>query len=473
LTGADREYRVISLVVTQQEEWLQDAESPATSAQTRQPDWLPASQIQSTISSCRASPPTYVLVEPDSRSICERVVEGERLRADLFGANLHGRVVENKEKQTSCRMRRTSGLTVREIPIAEVDANFSQRWARLGSASLDGNTFLAPAFVQSLVRNLPDVTAPFLVAIEEEATQSLTGLCVLEEVRGSRLLPLSHLRIWQTDHGLTGGVLLKSDVAELTAEALFEWLTANGNRWNGLALSDLPVDSQTGKTLFAVASQAAHSWREDSRSRRACIRVEEIPDDVTTLYSKSRRKSLRQNLRKLESHGEVQFRIHTQDADGRLLDEFLRLEATGWKGESKTALGSDPNLTAFSHDWSAALAESGQLAICELSVDGHPIAMSLNPISGDTMFAFKIGWEASFASCSPGTLCEWFTLQSVKTQRPHIRFVDSCSVPGSYVEKIWPWSFELTDGVFPTTWLGSLAVDSMLRIKQLKRLLRG
>jgi CelD/BcsL family acetyltransferase involved in cellulose biosynthesis len=369
-------------------------------------------------------------------------------------------------------MRCASGLTVREIPIAEVDAEFSERWAQLGPTSLDGNAFLGPAFVQSLVRNLPDVATPFLVAIEEEATQTLTGLCVLEEVRGSRLLPLSHLRNWQTDYTLTGGVLLRSDAAESTAEALFEWLEANGHRWNGLAFSDLPANSRTGRTLFAAASQAGHSWREDSRLDRASVPVEEIPDDIMTLYSKSRRKSLRRIRRKLESHGEVQFEIHTKDPDNRLLGEFLRLEASGWKGRGNSALASDPQQAAFCHEWVAAIAGAGELAICELSVDGRPVAMSLNAIHGDTLFACKVGWEESFADCSPGTLCELFTLQSLRTLLPHVRFVDSCSRPGSYVEKIWPWTFELTDGVFPTTWLGSLAVDSMLRIKQVKRLLR-
>ncbi|MBC8290072.1 MAG: GNAT family N-acetyltransferase [Planctomycetes bacterium] len=391
----------------------------------------------------------------------------------LSSLNLATENVLKSQSHTTDLVFTTAGLAVREVSVRSVDAAFEQQWMRLESASLDGNAFLSPSFVRSLERNLPQKTSPFIVAIEEETAGTLTGLGVFEEVRGSRLLPMTHLRSWETEFGFTAGFLLDACHAEATAAALFGWLKANGNRWNGLAFSNLPAESQNTQVLLASAERAGHSWREDSRSARACLRVAEIPDDVMTLYSKSRRKSLRQNLRKLESHGEVRFRIHTQDSDGRLLGEFLRLESSGWKGEGNTALGSDSNLTAFSREWTTALNESGQLAICELSVDGRSVAMSLNPICGETMFAFKIGWEESFAACSPGTLCEWLTLQSLQSHLPQIRFVDSCSQPGSYVEKIWPWTFELTDGVFPTTWPGSLAVDSMLRIKQVKRLLRG
>lgn len=374
-------------------------------------------------------------------------------------------------QQSDVARRSATGLTVRGISVSAVDSEFVRQWSQLESSSLDGNAFLSPGFVQSLERNLSE-PAPFVVAVEDEATGTLAGLGVFEEVRGTRLLPLTHLRAFETDFGFTSGVLLDACHADAAADALFGWLKANGS-WNGLAFSRLPTDSQTTRTLIAAAERNGHGWREDSLSQRACIRAEEIPDEAMSLYSKSRRKSLRQNLRKLASNGNMHFQIHTEDASGRCLAEFLRLEACGWKGEGQSALGCAGNLSTFAREWAASLAEAGQLAICELSIDGRPVAMSLNPISGDTMFAFKIGWDSEFASCSPGNLCEWFTLQSLPTELPQIRFVDSCATTGSYIEKIWPWTFELADGVFPTTWLGSLAVDSMLRLKQVKRLLRG
>lgn len=380
----------------------------------------------------------------------------------------------NSHQQTvrSTLWHSPSGLTVREMPLTEVDTSFSERWAELESNSLNGNAFLSPGFVLAVARNVVE-RPPFLVAIEDKSTGSLTGLGVFEEVHGSRLLPLTHLKHWETDFGFTGGVLLEANEPDASAAALFEWLKVNGSRWHGLAFSNLPAESPTARTLFTAAGTAGHTWRQDSGSRRALIRTEEIPDDVMTLYSKNRRKSLRQNLRKLEAHGSVKFQIHRRDPDGCRRQEFLRLEASGWKGEDGTALGSAPQLTAFCREWMDSLLESGMLAICELSVDDQPVAMSLNPISGETLFAFKIGWDASFAACSPGTLCEWHMIRSLKSELPRVRFVDSCSTEGSYVEKIWPWKLKLTDGVFPTTWFGGLAVDSMLRVKYVKRLLRG
>ena len=366
----------------------------------------------------------------------------------------------------------TGPVTVRELNPLELEAGFLTQWRQLESAGIEGNAFLAPEFVQAAVEHLSTEAQPFVLAVERQQTRELIGLGVFEETRGSRLLPLTHLQGWQCEYAFTDGLLLHSASQDEAADALFAWLIQNSRRWHGLAFTNRTSGSRLDRTLSAAAERAGLEWVEDWRIERAAIEVAEVPEDcLSALYSKNRRKKLRRDMRRLETHGTVQFRIETDDGDQRLLQEFLRLEQSGWKGADETALASRPDHAQFCCSWVKSLAENGKAIFAELTVDGRPVAMSLNALSCDRLFAFKIGWDSEFADCSPGVLSELLLLQALSEQLPGTRFVDSCAKPDSYLDHLWPWKQALTTGVFPVTRLGSLAAGSMLRIKQARRLL--
>lgn len=357
--------------------------------------------------------------------------------------------------------------------LGEVDADFRRKWDQLESQTVEGNAFLSPGFVLSATQNLALESEPFLLAIERHTPSApeLVGLLVVEESSGSTLLPLKHLQSWRCDHSFTDGLLLSEKYADEGAETLFHSLNLQ-SCWHGLAFTNRTRGTTLDRILCEAAARVDSGWQEDWYSERACIPANEVPADcLGTLYSKSRRKTIRKNLKKLEGFGEVRFEIHNSDLDGQLLDKFLSLEASGWKGLEGTALGCEKNHTSFCRDWVKALENAERLTIAELSAGQRTIAMSLNPLSGNRLFAFKIGWDSEFAACSPGTLCEYMLMQSLKEKLPEISIVDSCSKPDSYVEGIWPWKLGLTSGVFPTSGVGRLAVSSMSRLKQLKRLL--
>ena len=99
------------------------------------------------------------------------------------------------------------------------------------------------------------------------------------------------------------------------------------------------------------------------------------------------------------------------------------------------------------------------------------MASTLNLLSGESLFAFKIGWDPEFAECSPGTLSELNLLEHCH-EVPGLNQIDSCAKPGSYVENVWPWRRKLTTGVFTTSMTGTLAASALSRVKQIKRLLR-
>lgn len=361
---------------------------------------------------------------------------------------------------------------VREVDLSTVDLTFVRRWRHLESRSIEGNAFRSPDLVLPALR-LPDHSRdkPFGLAVES-ANGDLLGLGVFEESRGSRLLPLTHLRSWQSDYSLFDGLLVDRNAAHDVLTSLFRFV-AGDSRWNGIGFEDRSSDSVLSTELDRAAETIGTAWHEDWSVDRAVIPVSEIPDDgFASLYSKSRRKTLKQSIRRLQSRGAVSYALHIPEAgETRAVDEFLRLEALGWKGEQGTAMAVDPAHTQFCRDLVGGFAENSRAVFGELKVDGRIVASTLNLLAGDTLFAVKIGWDPEFADCSPGTLSELSLLQHCR-ELSGIRQIDSCAKPGSYVGKVWPWRTTLTTGVFTTSMTGTLAASALGRIKQLKRLLK-
>ncbi len=97
----------------------------------------------------------------------------------------------------------------------------------------------------------------------------------------------------------------------------------------------------------------------------------------------------------------------------------------------------------------------------ELTVGGQTVASTCNLVRGDTLFALKVGWNAEFASGSPGI---WS-----RTASASVRFssvspaaqIDSCAKSGSHLESLWPRRRQMADIVY--TWSYSATMLSSLR----------
>ena len=364
-----------------------------------------------------------------------------------------------------------TSLRVRQVDPATAESEFVRRWRDLETRSIEGNAFRSPDLVIPALR-LPVAGSEQPLALTVQSDDGdLLALGIFEVCRGNRLLPMTHLRSWQSDFSLSDGLLVDRQHAEPALAALFQCV-ADHRDWNGIAFENRTADSPLSDTLHSAAVQTGATWHEDWQIERAVIPVDEIPDgDVFSMYSKSRRKSLKRNIRRLQSNGAVSYRlVCPEPGDHQAVDEFLRLEALGWKGDEGTALATDSEHEQFCRQLVDGFAANTRVVFGELCVDCRPIASTLNLLSGETLFAMKIGWDPALAECSPGTLSELCLLQHCR-QLTGVQRVDSCAKPGSYVDNIWPWRRTLTAGVFTTSMTSTLAASALGRIKQLKRML--
>jgi CelD/BcsL family acetyltransferase involved in cellulose biosynthesis len=189
------------------------------------------------------------------------------------------------------------------------------------------------------------------------------------------------------------GALLESRVAPLLE---FEWSSAAGPFYGALA---------------EAASDGGHPWLvTDVYTRAILVRGR----DPRPRFNSNMKNNVRRWSARLAAHGEVKAVQLGRDGDvAAWLDEFMRLEAAGWKGKAGSALACREDDRRFAAAIFPEAFRRGQLLITGLDLAGKPLARHCMLAAGEGAFTFKIAYDESYASCSPGILADvenvrWF-----------------------------------------------------------------
>ncbi|RIK79631.1 MAG: hypothetical protein DCC68_12895 [Planctomycetota bacterium] len=128
--------------------------------------------------------------------------------------------------------------------------------------------------------------------------------------------------------------------------------------------------------------------------------------DPEQKLSAKRRSDLRRARRRAEEAGTVTTEIVAPRPDqvDALLDEAFAVEMKSWKGEDGTAMACDPDEAAFCRAYARTASRHGVLRLCFLRIDGVAAAMHVAMVHGGGFWLLKIGYDESFARCSPGML---------------------------------------------------------------------
>jgi CelD/BcsL family acetyltransferase involved in cellulose biosynthesis len=172
-----------------------------------------------------------------------------------------------------------------------------------------------------------------------------------------------------------------------------------------VVLKRLPADSPTCTVLRAALGRGAVVI---SRSVPGApfIELDQSWHDPEQRLSSRRRADLRRARRRAGELGHVTFEM-SSPPPGRvlpLLEEAFRVEAACWKGDGGTALLHDRRRGEFFHRYATAAASLGILRVTFLRIDGRPAATQIAVESGGRYWLLKIGYDASYSRCSPGTL---------------------------------------------------------------------
>ncbi|MGA9599595.1 MAG: GNAT family N-acetyltransferase, partial [Methylocystis sp.] len=183
-------------------------------------------------------------------------------------------------------------------------------------------------------------------------------------------------------------------------------------------------------------------------------------------------RELYRRRRRLAERGAVEFALlDDRAAVEGALEEFLALEASGWKGR-RGALLREPNLAAFARCATQATARGGQCKIARLALDGAPLAMGILFESGDRAYFWKIAFDERYRAYAPG-IDLVHRLTGVLAERDDIALTDSCAIANHpMIDRFWPDRIGVCDVAVALNPAGPKAFRAACAVERLKRELR-
>jgi CelD/BcsL family acetyltransferase involved in cellulose biosynthesis len=360
-----------------------------------------------------------------------------------------------------------------EIIAADAAAAHIEAWRGLSARALEANVFAEPVFILNALRHFVGSDRLRLLFVWQGAGEErLIGAIVLQFPKGP--LGFGVARVWQSNQAGLAALMLDREAAERALEAVIAWIARERPKIIGLLLPTLDVAGPTSAAARAVSLRRNAQFRQLSpRGRAVLAAAAKLARGFETSLPKKRLKEWGRQMRRLRERGQVQRRVA---ADASAVEKFLVLEAKGWKGAQRTALGADAGLAAFTRAMLGSLAQDGRLAIHLLELDGQALAIGLMLRSGDRAFYWKTAYDEAYAEYSPGVQ---LTLEISRAQQRDatIATTDSCAIEGHpMIDRLWTARLALIDCVVATRpgaarglalWLAAEAAK--LRLKEIAK----
>ena len=241
----------------------------------------------------------------------------------------------------------------------------------------------------------------------------------------------SIIRAWSNSFAPLGTPLVDAEDAAETLDNLFEGLTARDLNLPGtLVLPDIRLNGVFARMAKAVALSRNLPVAVANPLQRPMLQSEE--DAAAYLghsVSSSHMREMRRQWRQLEELGTVVYAVARQPREIHArFEEFLAMEAGGWKGKRRSALVTDRYHTAFAREAISNLAAIDAVRIHTIDLNGKAIAATIVLMMGGEAYTWKTAYDEAYARYSPGKLLmaeltEWH-LDDANIVRS-----DSCAVP--------------------------------------------
>ena len=331
------------------------------------------------------------------------------------------------ERQDEWRVEDDGLAPLETVALPAADPGFLREWRELAAASVEPNPFDEDWFLTPALDCFAGAATVEIAAYRSGG--QLCGLMPLVAAPRYEGRPLPHWRNWMHANAFLGAPLVRPGHEAGFWSALLRHCDAAARSSLFLHLDTIPLEGPLFEALRTVCRAEKRRLGVVQAHERAVLDSPLGADAYreATLSAK-RRKEMRRQMRQLSQRGEVSFASQEDDADiERWIEDFLQVEASGWKGEAASALDCDERTRTL---FTRALREGarrGALIRRALLLDGRPIAMLVNFRQGPATFGFKTAFDDDYARYSPGVLLENAYLDTL--DRPDLAWCDSCAAP--------------------------------------------
>jgi CelD/BcsL family acetyltransferase involved in cellulose biosynthesis len=325
------------------------------------------------------------------------------------------------------------------VPLALAPADLVDAWRDLAGRALEPNPFFEPDFVLPAARHLPGGAGLALATADDHGR--LAAAVPVHRTRRWRKMPAPGWAVWRHDYAFLATPLVAADPS-VAVGALGELLGELRSRrtpafyialdWAG---DGGAVSEALEKALDTTAAVGPVMRYETFERAFLCRRPEATYLDG---MKGSHRKELRRLRRGLEREAGSPLTTVDRAGERQAVDQFLALEAEGWKGRAGTAMAQRPGHADFFHEVCARFAAAGRLQLLSLEAGGTPVAMKCNLIAGEGLFTFKIAFDEKLSKFSPGMQLELDNVELFHNDEA-VTWMDSCAEPSNeMINRLWP-----------------------------------
>jgi len=335
-------------------------------------------------------------------------------------------------------------MSVTAVATPAALAEFIPAWEDLAASALDPNVFYEPWMMMPALRNF-GAAKQLLIALiftadpARPGTPLLCGLFPLECGRGYKGMPVKFLRLWRHKHCFLTTPLIRAGYERQTLEKFFDWLATDARSGALLEINMIAGAGPFHQTLTDCLYNSGKTNRAfDSHTRALFQPAADADTYLCAALSTKHLKMIRRQERQLSEIGRLEYDALTPNDDvAAWIEEFLQLEAGGWKGRESSALASNESERSYFKSIATEAFRRGRLVMLALRLDGRPIASKLNFLAGRASFTFKIAFDENYARYSPGMLLEVENVRRLHAQS-RIEWVDSCADPLNFMfNRLW------------------------------------
>jgi CelD/BcsL family acetyltransferase involved in cellulose biosynthesis len=288
----------------------------------------------------------------------------------------------------------------------------------------------------------------------------LDAVFPLERSKGFKGLPLPAFGSWRHRHMLLGTPLVRQQGATEALDALVDWLKKAPEGTEIAALQYVVRDAAFHRAMVEVLKDARlRPMTFDSYARPVLRRQRDGETYINEYLSRKERQELRRRERRLVEQGELKYVALRRDEDvGPWVEQFLQLEASGWKGKEGTALICTEANRRFATQIFTNAHQRGRLQVVGIDLDGKPLARCSSFVAGTGSYAFKPAYHEAFAKFSPGIIAEVARIRHFH-ELPDVRWMDSFTdADNTVLSRLWNDRLTIETVVFGTRIAGTLAV---------------
>ena len=327
-------------------------------------------------------------------------------------------------------------------------ADIVDQWRDLAARALVPNLFYEPEFAQAA--SIPFGKGVQLLTIRQTdaGRERLLLAWPFRIARGRWGIPLSVMLGWGHPFACLGVPLVDAEHADSAIASLLNVRRTIPTLPPRALFQLIPEDGPFSQILQDVEHRRGQRFTRTERHDRPDWRRGVADDPLATLSSSTQAK-LRQGFRGLEREGRVFFETITDHRElPAALEDYLALEASGWKARAGTAIPQSESQTAFMRQLIAALGAQHRVRVDRLRIGHTTLASSISYLYGaHHAWNAKISYNEDYAKFSPGShlvlkITDDYRLNTALT------YADSCAPAGHpLMRRFWTTRFFLSNVV--------------------------